>query len=117
MLLVIVIDALDECKDENDIQRILELLAEARALRTVRLRVFVTSRPEIPIRHGFYKIPEAEHQDFVLHNILLSVIKHDISVFLEYNLGIIKQKHTLATDWPSEQTTKRLVLSASGLFI
>jgi NACHT domain len=115
--LIIVIDALDECEDENDIQRILELLAEARALRTVRLRVFMTSRPEISIRYGFYKISEAEHQDFVLHNISPSVIEHDISVFLEYNLGIIRRKHTLATDWPGEQTIKRLVLSAGGLFI
>jgi hypothetical protein len=34
---------------------IVQLLAEARSLRSVRLRVFMTSRPEIPIRHGFDK--------------------------------------------------------------
>ena len=58
---VLVIDALDECDGDNDIQVILQLLAEARSLKTVRLRVFITSRPEIPIRYGFYGIPDAEH--------------------------------------------------------
>jgi Mrp family chromosome partitioning ATPase len=58
---VLVVDALDECEDENNIRIILQLLAEARLLKTVQLRIFITSRPEIPIRHGFYQIPDAEH--------------------------------------------------------
>jgi hypothetical protein len=115
--LILVIDALDECESENDIRIILELLSEARALRTVQLRVFITSRPEIPIRHSFYYIPEAEHQDFVLHNISPSVIEHDIYIFLKYNLGIIRRECTLSSDWPGEQIIKRLVQSAGGLFI
>ncbi|KAI9861064.1 MAG: hypothetical protein M1813_005493 [Trichoglossum hirsutum] len=115
--LILVVDALDECEDENDIRRTLQLLAEARALTKVRLRVFMTSRPEIPIRHGFYDIPEAERQDFVLHNISLSVIEHDISLFFEYNLGIIRRERIHAANWPGEQTIKRLVQGAGGLFI
>lgn len=35
---------------------ILILLAEAQKLKTVRLRIFLTSRPEIPIRNGFTDI-------------------------------------------------------------
>jgi hypothetical protein len=115
--LVLIIDALDECDIENDIQRILQLLAEARGLRNVRLRILVTSRPEIPIRHGFYNIPETERQDFVLHNISSSVINHDIAIFLEYNLGIIRQECFLGMDWPGEQTIRDLVEKAGGLFI
>src|SRR5437763_16208323 len=48
---ILVVDALDECGNENHIRNILQLLAEARSLKRVRLRVFVTSRPEIPIRY------------------------------------------------------------------
>ena len=66
---ILIIDALDECDNEGHIRTILQLLAEARSLTTVRLRVFLTSRPEIPIRHGIFAIPQAEHQDFVLHGI------------------------------------------------
>jgi len=57
---VLVVDALDECDDPNNIRIILQLLAEARLLQKVRLRVFLTSRPEIPVRHGFTQIPDAE---------------------------------------------------------
>ncbi|KAM3074499.1 hypothetical protein ACMFMF_006507 [Clarireedia jacksonii] len=48
---VLIIDALDECDNENDIQMILQLLAMARELKTIQLRVFLTSRPEIAIRY------------------------------------------------------------------
>ncbi|SLM33335.1 P-loop containing nucleoside triphosphate hydrolase [Lasallia pustulata] len=77
---ILVIDALDECDNDDDIQTILKLLAEAQTFQTIRLRVLLTSRPEIPIRHGFYQIPEAEHQSFVLHHISPSIIDHDITL-------------------------------------
>lgn len=114
---VLVIDALDECDKDEHIRMILQLLAEARTLTTARLRVLLTSRPEIPIRHGFYQIPDAQHQDFVLHNVLPTTINHDISLFLEYNLGIVRQEWTLGTDWPSKVILEQLVLHACGLFI
>jgi hypothetical protein len=114
---ILVVDALDECDDENNIQIILQLLAEARSLTTVKLQVFLTSRPETPIRHGFHQIPQTEHQDFVLHSISAVIVDHDISIFLEYNLGLIRQKWALDADWPSEQVIRRLVQNASGLFI
>jgi hypothetical protein len=113
---VLIVDALDECDDDNNVRIILQLLAEARSLKTV-LRVFLTSRPEIPIRHGMYRIPQPEHQDFVLQNIPPAIINHDISLFLEYNLGIIGQEWTLGAGWPGEQALRQLVLNASGLFI
>jgi hypothetical protein len=114
---VLVIDALDECDKDEHIRMVLQLLAEARTLKTTRLRILLTSRPEIPIRHGFYQIPDAQHQDFVLHNVLPTIINHDISLFLEYNLGIIRQEWTLGADWPGEVVLRQLVLHACGLFI
>ena len=114
--LILVIDALDECEGDGDIRVILQLLAAAQRLGTV-LRIFLTSRPEIPIRHGFYQISETRHQEFVLHNISPSIVDHDIFVFLEHNLGIIRQERALAADWPGQETIKRLVQNAAGLFI
>jgi len=116
-LYILVVDALDECDDENHIRTIVQLLTEARPLKTARLRVFLTSRPEIPIRHEFRQIPDAEYQDFVLHNISLSTIEHDIYIFLEYNLRLIGQERSLDACWPGEQVIKHLVQNASGLFI
>jgi hypothetical protein len=81
---------------------ILQLLTEARTLKTVRFRVFLTSRPEIPVRYGMYRIPQAKYKDFVLQSILPAIINHDISVFLGYHLGIIGQQWILRAGWPGE---------------
>jgi len=86
-------------------------------LKLVWLWIFLTSRPDIPIRHGFYQIPESEHQDFVLHNILPSIVNHDISIFLRYSLKLIASEHSLGASWLGEQVIERLVYNASGLFI
>ena len=114
---ILVVDALDECDDDNNIRIVLQLLAEARSLETVRLRVFLTSRPEVPIRHGFHRIPDTEHQDFVLHNISPSVVDHDIGIFLEHSFKLIAIERALGTGWPGEQIVNGLVNNASGLFI
>lgn len=114
---VLVIDALDECDNDDNVRIIVRLLAEARSLETVRLRVFLTGRPEIPIRYGICQLPDAEHQDFVLHNISPSVVDHDISIFLQYNLQLIGQEDCLDTGWPGAEVIRTLVNSASGLFI
>ena len=114
---IFVVDALDECDQENDIRIILNVLAEVRSLTTVRPRFLITSRPEVPIRYGFYQIPETEHHDFVLHNMSREILDNDISIFLEHNLGIIRQECYLASDWPGEHDTNRLVQNANGLFI
>ena len=117
-LYVLVIDALDECDNDDDMRTILKLLAEAQTLQMVRLRVLLTSRPGNPIRHGFYQIPETEHQDFVLHHISPPIVDHDITIFLKHNLGLIGQeKPSLSASWPGEETVKQLVQLASGLFI
>jgi hypothetical protein len=114
---VLVVDALDECDDNSNIRIILQLLAETRSLQKVQLQVFLTSRPEIPIRSGFYQIPDTEHQDFVLHSIWPSIVDRDISLFLEYNLRLIGQERSLGADWPGGDTIRCLVHNASGLFI
>ncbi|MCJ1423104.1 hypothetical protein MMC29_000985, partial [Sticta canariensis] len=114
---IFVIDALDECDGERDIQLILQLLAEAQSLDKVQLRIFLTSRPEITIRHGFNQTSGAKCQEFILHHISPSVIDNDIRIFLEYTLKLIGEECSLDDDWPGEQTIKYLIRKASGLFI
>jgi hypothetical protein len=114
---ILVVDALDECDDDNNIRIILQLLAEARSLQRVRLRVLLTSRPDIAIRYGFSQIPDMERQEFVLHSISPSIIDHDISIFLEYNLRLIGQEDSQEPGWPGSEAIRRLVETASGLFI
>jgi hypothetical protein len=47
---VVIIDALDECEQEQHIQAILQLLAQTKYIQPVPLRIVVTSRPELHIR-------------------------------------------------------------------
>ena len=115
--LVIVVDALDECDDANDVRIIVQLFAEVRSLTRVRLRVFMTSRPEIPIRHGFYQVPDSEHQDFILHSISPQVVNDDISLFFEHQFRILRQERQMAAEWPGHQSIGVLVQKAAGLFI
>jgi hypothetical protein len=115
--LLLVIDALDECDSQDDIRLILHLFAEAKALKSVRLRIFVTSRPELHIRHSFRDIPAQVHQDFILHDISQSVVEQDIKLFFQDNLGRIQREHNLPADWPCEQHITCLVGKACRLFI
>ena len=115
--LMFVIDALDECEGEDDVRLILQLLATANTLRDIRLRIFITSRPEIPIRYGIFDIPETTHQDFILHNIDPVIVDHDISLFLMHHLGTIRRQCGFAVSWPGEEIIELLIKRAGGLFI
>jgi len=85
----VVVDALDECDNDDNVQVIVRLLAEARSLEKVRLRVFLTSRPVMSIRDGFGQITNAEHKDFVLHDISPPIVDYDIKLFLETELQAV----------------------------
>jgi hypothetical protein len=116
--LVLVIDALDECEDDSDIKRILDLFFEAQACETVRLRIFVTSRPQTPIRLKFHKFPGIFHQDLILHEIPQKTKDRDILVFFEHRFGAIRnESDDLSDDWPGRQCIDKLVSTAHGLFI
>ncbi len=68
-VLLIVIDALDECEPDNNIRVILQLLSRTRDLKSVLLRVFVTSRLELHIRLGFKRLPNGTFEDLILHQV------------------------------------------------
>ncbi|UKZ94899.1 uncharacterized protein TrAFT101_009754 [Trichoderma asperellum] len=88
-----------------------------------RLRVLITSRPELPIRLGFNNI-KGTYEDIALHEIPASTIKHDITVFLRHKLSLIKKEcdqfpegPKLPQDWPGEVAVLKLVMMAIPLFI
>ncbi|KAF2008239.1 hypothetical protein BU24DRAFT_229465, partial [Aaosphaeria arxii CBS 175.79] len=114
---VVVVDALDECDNENDVQILIQLLSEARSLDRVRLRVFLTSRPEVPIRHQFGQMADADHKDFVLHDISPLTVDQDIKSFITDELHSLGRKFCLPAGWPGAEVILQLVQSASRLFI
>lgn len=117
LTLTLVVDALDECEHEEDMGTLLQLFIEAKDITTVNLKVFVTSRPETPIRIGFRDMPEIIYQDLILHDIPRSIVEHDICVYLTHELVAIRKERSLPSHWPNDDTTDLLVQKSNGLFI
>ncbi|KAF2732552.1 hypothetical protein EJ04DRAFT_469956, partial [Polyplosphaeria fusca] len=114
---VVIIDALDECEREGDIRTILQLLTQTKDMQQVSLRVLVTSRPELHIRLGFKQMSNGTYQDLVLHEVAKNTIEHDIRLFYEHELSVIRQARKLSLDWPTTDQIQALVELAVPLFI
>jgi hypothetical protein len=116
---VIIMDALDECDADLDIRLILQLLPQLQNSKAIRLRVLLTSRPELPIRLGFKKLATQEHKDLVLHEIPKEIIEHDLSLFLNYRLSEIRKEREppLPINWPGAENIRKLVALSAPLFI
>ena len=123
-VIIIIIDALDECERSTDIRTILMLLARVEAIASIRLRVFVTSRPELPIQLGFRTMNGDLHQDIKLEVVQASTIEHEIRTYCRHRLKEIKEEDwslqtydPLPADWPGEHNVQMLVDLAVPLFI
>lgn len=125
--LVLVIDALDECEGDDDVKLMIHLLSQAKTLSGISLRIFITSRPETPIRLGFAEVVRTEKNSvrgFILHNIEKSIIEHDIKIFLKIKLGKVCFGHgspdpnlQLPQGWPGDDNIELLCQMTRGLFI
>ncbi|KAJ5947417.1 hypothetical protein N7466_000432 [Penicillium verhagenii] len=114
---VIIIDALDECENEKDIQLILQLLPQLQIQKaSIRLQVLLTSRPELPIRLGFRKLTS---RNLVLHEISNEAIEHDLSLFFRHRLSDIREERDppLPIEWPGVTNLQKLVALSMPLFI
>ena len=60
-VLVVVLDALDECDRDEDTKKVLRLLTQTKDIKPISLRFFVTSRPELPVRLGFQWMPDGTY--------------------------------------------------------
>ncbi|KAF9762896.1 hypothetical protein IL306_003289 [Fusarium sp. DS 682] len=122
--LVMVIDALDECQGETHIKQLLSLFSRVGTPEYFCLRVFITSRPELPIQLGFLDI-EGTYQDVELHRVASQTIKHDIAVYLRHELEkvrknsnrILRLGEKRPLRWPGEDKFDQLVCKTQPLFI
>ncbi|KAI0192760.1 hypothetical protein EV127DRAFT_386433, partial [Xylaria flabelliformis] len=122
--LVIVVDALDECDRDEDVKLIIHLLSRANASKSLRIRIFLTSRPELPIRLGFHNV-KGTYQDLILHEVEQPIIEHDLSVYFKHELAKVRREYNtlippqqqLPSTWPEETQVQTLVKMAIPLFI
>ena len=107
---IIIIDALDECRNDEHVGLICELLSQLQGLRTIRLRLFITSRHlrEIETSLGKEISEQKALMDFSEETI------EDIHAFLSARFSVIKMKCGITEDpWPSHSDFDRLVHAAT----
>ncbi|KAL7797000.1 hypothetical protein V8C43DRAFT_329359 [Trichoderma afarasin] len=125
--IVVVVDALDECDPPQDAKLLIKLLTTHNIDSPVKIKIFLTSRPEYHISQQF-NITDSIRQNMILHRVEEAIIQSDIRVFLEndiqeyklqynHNEEKMEQNERLPMDWPGKKILHRLVQMASPLFI
>ncbi|CAE6489102.1 unnamed protein product [Rhizoctonia solani] len=83
--LIVVIDALDECDNEDSVGQILELLMPA--AHTLPIRFLISSRPEKEItRKMAGRLDGHDDARLVLHNLDSAVVRQDIETYMRKEL-------------------------------
>ena len=114
---VIVIDALDECKDEESTSAILSVLGRLIS-KVPKTKFFLTGRPEPRIQTGFRLPLLREATDvFVLHHVQPNLITKDVLLFLKHSLLEIANHQGGLDGWPTDEEVERLCERAAGLFV
>lgn len=119
--LLVVIDALDECRNVQDVQAIIGLIAQLQTRGTIRF--LITSRPDLPIPFEFSQIArDCERWD--LQDKSDNAIQRDILHYIKTEFGTQQAKVSRQWDlgraennWPDKESLERLAALASPLFI
>ena len=115
---VIVIDALDECVDEDPQSAILSVMGRL-VEGAPNVKFFITGRPEPRIRSGFrLGLLRPLTDVFVLHEVEPSIINADIRLFLEHGLHeLANRPGSEENGWPTDEQIDLLCERAAGLFV
>ena len=116
---LIIIDALDECKDEEPASAILSVLS--RYMDEIPYaKFFITGRPEPRIRSGFrLKSLRPITEVLRLHDVERSSVDGDIKLYLRTRLAEVSKTRSdcdLAEEWPSSSDIDILCEKAAGFF-
>ena len=114
---VIIIDALDECKDEEPASAILSVLGQF-VSEIPKVKFFITGRPEPRIREGFRLSLLADATNvFVLHEVEPNQVGGDIMLFFGHKFSEIVRRRRGLGGWPAIEQLDTLCKRAAGLFV
>ena len=117
---LIIIDALDECKDEEPASAILSILSHYMP-KIPTVKFFITGRPEARIRSGFrLKSLRPITEVLKLHEVKPEAVDSDIKLFFQSQLASLTETRSDCDsmgDWPSSSDIEILCKKAAGLFI
>ena len=117
---LIIVDALDECKDEDPASAVLSILSRY-VDQIPQVKFFITGRPEARIRSGF-RLPTLQPITEVLklHEVERPMVDVDIKLFFQIRLAeiVTNRSHpNVMEDWPPSSDINILCEKAAGLFI
>ena len=113
---VIVIDALDECRDGDLGPDIFSVLGKL--VRDIpKVKLLITSRPETHILTRFNGPLQHLTDVFILHEVEPRIINQDIRIFFEYELSNLAQRNGGKGGWPTDKQLNWLCQRAAGFFI
>ena len=114
---VIVIDALDECRDEDPESAILLVLGQS-VLEIPGIKFFITSRPETHIMSGFRgPLLRDATNVFILHDVEPCLIDDDIRRFFKHELSGLAHQRGRIEGWPTDEQLDSLCRRAAGFFV
>ena len=114
---VIVIDALDECEDDEPASAILFVLGQF-VSEIPEVKFFVTGRPEPRILDGFRLPLLAKTTDvFFLHEVEPNRVNSDIRLFFRHHFLDLKRRRHGLENWPTEEQLDLICRRAAGFFI
>ena len=117
---LIIIDALDECKDEEPASAILSILSRYVDQIPV-VKFFITGRPEARIRSVFRLESLAPITEALkLHDVKPETVDKDIELFFRTQLASLTKNRSdldLVEGWPSSSDVRILCKKAAGFFI
>jgi len=117
---LIIIDALDECKDEEPASAILSILSRY-VEQIPHVKFFITGRPEPRIRSGFrLRALRPITEVLKLHDVKRPLVDIDIKLYLRTRLADIARNRSncdITEDWPHSSDIDILCEKAEGLFI
>ena len=112
-----VIDALDECEDEESASAILSVLGRHLS-KIPKVKFFLTGRPEPRISVGFRLPLLAKVTDiFILHGVEPDQVGSDIQLFLKSSFLEIAGRRDGLDGWPTEEQLDQLCKRTAGLFV
>ena len=117
---LIIIDALDECKDEEPASAILSILSRY-VKKIPNVKFFITGRPEPRIRSGFRLKPLLPITEVLkLHEVKPETVNNDIKLYFQTRLTELAGERSdcsLTENWPSPSEIDTLCKKAAGFFI
>ena len=117
---IIIIDALDECKDKEPASAILSILSRY-VDQIPNIKFFITGRPEPRIRSGFRLESLAPITEVLkLHEVKPEAVDKDIELFFQTQFAsLIRNRSDLdfTEAWPSSSDIEVLCTKTAGFFI